>query len=516
MQVTSSDDSDNGYDRGLYDDSGLYDDGNQYEDALYDQQVYYDDNGEQEQEEEGEGGEEEQQYAPRVSGSAEQGLSADLVDLLGVDVFDALVRSLLADGRAADAAALCSSSQRARRVCQASRANWARDFPDLESAYGALAMVGPPRSAVSSLAGMPGNGGGGNNDATRYSLLQTALAGRRVDASARLRQQRVAGADRFCALYALYARDQTIRVASERQRAHARDVESGAASQVSHMAPYARPTPAPVAPTRTRGIGQALRRVVPRSLRGSLSFRQSLQREVAPHPDVVDVLRSPATVSLEDLEEWARGLTDISGYPTGMPFAGFEPWAIVQLGDEPPVPFDADAGPLFFVTGISPPRGAVASLNDKRLEEVDRRTGATPNPRDLIRADLNKIARSSAQATQDFRSLVRRRVNQSLLEALYRPIRIRVGPAWETKKRGVQRPARPEGRDDPSEATLEALRRLVGRCEQIDVFSAYAPVSTYLAARPFGAHDLVEYDIIIRLPLREPSVLPLADDSGLD
>lgn len=140
MQFTGNNDDggNDAYDRGLYDDdnNGLYDDG-QYEDALYDQQAYYDDNGEDE--------EEDRQYGPSVGGSARQGPPADLVDLLGVDVFDALVRSLLADGRAADAAALCSSSQRARSVCQASRANWARDFPNLRAAYGAPDSWDRPR-----------------------------------------------------------------------------------------------------------------------------------------------------------------------------------------------------------------------------------------------------------------------------------------------------------------------------------------------------------------------------------
>lgn len=256
--------------------------------------------------------------------------------------------------------------------------------------------------------------------------------------------------------------------------------------------------------------------MVPRTLRGrSSSFRQALQREVAPHPDVVDVLRSPGTTSLEDLEAWARSLVDISGYQTGMPFGGFEPWAIVQLGDEPPVPFDADAGPLFFVTSVTPPAGAVSSLNDRRLQ-INRRTGVRPDPRAIIEANLDEIASSDAQAAENFRSLVRSRVNQSLVGALNKPIRIRVGPSWETKKRGVPRPARPEGEADPSEATLKALTQLVDRCKQIDVFSAYAPVSTYLAARPYGVEQLVEYDIIIRLPLREPFASPLADGSGLD
>ncbi|AGO82064.1 hypothetical protein pdul_cds_142 [Pandoravirus dulcis] len=482
MQSTGIDGD--GYDNGQ-DEIGSYTD-QIYSDQLYGGQVY-DENGDNEEEEQG-------QYASIGDDATQQGPQGDLVDLMSADVFYALVRSLLAQGRASDAAALCSSSPRARAVCRQGRINWARAFPDLESAYGASGTAGgPPLSALAISDKEEGDKGG-----TRYSLLQTALAARRARVDARLHQQHAFDAARFCALYALYARDQIVRVASERQRAHARDVESGAASQIGRVVlPAAEPSPAPLA--RGRGIGQALRRMVPGPLRGS-PFRRALQREVAPHHDVVDVLRSPDDLSLADLEAWARGLTGISGYPSDVAFAGFEPWAVVQLGDEPQVPFDADAGPLFYVTNISPPIGAAANLDDRRFR-IDRRTGARPDPRDVIGTDLDEIAHSAAPPEEAFRALVRYRVGRALSEALSKPIRLRTGPAWETKKRGVQRPARRAGETDPSEATLEALRRLVGRCEQVDVYAAYAPVATYLAARPFGDTGLITYDVIIRLPL---------------
>ncbi|BCU03323.1 hypothetical protein [Pandoravirus japonicus] len=494
-----------GIDGDRYGDGSFYDGGQDemgprngqvYDNQLYGGQVYddqvYSENGDNEEDEEEE--EERGQYAPSGGDVAPQGPQGDLVDMMGADVFYALVRSLLVEGRARDAAALCSSSPRARALCRQGRVNWARAFPDLESAYGGASRTpgGPPLSALA-IVDREGDGGGAT-----HSLLQTALAARRARVDARLDQQRAVDAARFCALYALYARDQIVRVASERQRAHARDVESGAASQIGRaVLPEEEPSPAPLA--RGRGIGQALRRVVPRSLRGS-PFRRALQREVAPHHDVVDVLRSPDDLSLADLEAWARGLTGISGYPSDVAFAGFEPWAVVQLGDEPQVPFDADAGPLFYVTNISPPVGAAANLDDRRFR-IDRRTGTRPDPRDVIGTDLGEIAHSAAPPQEAFRHLVRYRVGRALSEALSKPIRLRTGPAWETKKRGVQRPARRAGESDPSEATLDALRRLVGRCEQVDVYAAYAPVATYLAARPFGDTGLITYDVIIRLPL---------------
>ncbi|AGO83547.1 hypothetical protein psal_cds_108 [Pandoravirus salinus] len=506
MQFTNDNLSDSD---GAYDDRGLYDNGDglyggaRYEDGRYDQQVQYDEDGARE---------EEGQYAWADSDGAQQGLSGDLIDMMGADVFDALVRSLLAQGRPADAAALCSSSRRARALCQASRANWARDFPDLESAYGvSAAVVGsrplwPPSVGPPPVSSDDDDDDDDDNDhgTVEYNLLQTALARRRAEV-----------AERFCAMYALYVRDHIVRVALERQRAHARDVESGAASQTRHVALLGEeqsPLEDRGVRARGRGIAQALRRVVPRSLRGSSSFRKSLQSEVAPHRDVVDVLRSPDVVSLADLEDWARGLSGISGYPLRVPFSGAEPWAVVQLGDEPQVPFDdPDAGPLFFVINVSPPSGAVANLQDRRLH-INRRTGIRPSESEIIGADLDAIARSDAQAAREFRDLVRYRVNRALDEALGKAVRLRTGPGQGRQRRGVQRPSRPAGEVDPSETTLDALTRLRDRCQHIDLYRAYAPVSTYIAALLFPGTDIVTYDVVVRLPLGQSSASRIADD----
>lgn len=415
------------------------------------------------------------------------GASADLVDLMGEDVFLLLLQSLVAQGRAGDLAALCSSSQRARDVCQRARVNWARDFPDLAAAYG--------------------GGGGENNEMLRGvpasaaavgmaqpSVLQTALAMRRQH-DARLAQER------FCVLYALYAQAVTRRVAIERQRAHALDLESGAAMQTARNVEQARTEARSAAAPMTAGrssrspgsaFGRILRGMVPsRSARSSRSaFRASLQREVEPHPDVADVLRSPADMTLGDLLEWAHGVEGVSGYVLGGFDGGAAPWHVTQLADEQPVPYGDPRLRYFYVTSMDPPPGAIISLDDRRL--IGRDVAST------LRADVDRaVARSDAR---QLRTKVEHAVNESLRRALIAPGRARFAPQW-ARSRGVPRPQRNDEEEDMSLATLRALDQLSQRCAGANLFEAFAPVSTYLAVRPFGSTNNVTYDIIVGLPL---------------
>jgi hypothetical protein len=295
-----------------------------------------------------------------------------------------------------------------------------------------------------------------------------------------------------------------IRNVSERQRAHARDLESGAVMQTAYQAPQsAQPPAVTAAAARGQSRGRAIRRAIQRIL--PLSPRPRLQREVAPHPDVVDVLRSPDDLSLGDLEAWARSLDTIAGYAPGAGFEQVPPWYVVQLGDEPQVPFGS-GGPLFFVTSMSPYKGAVQSIHDARYQRdvFGGRAGggasAGSRPPSSIKRDLDNVATSSEPWAREYRFIVRQAVNSNLKKALMQPIRMRT-VSNVTQRRGVPRPEQQMGQNDPSEATLRALQRLAGQCESINIYSAYAPVSTYLAARPFSTTGLITYDVIIGLPL---------------
>nr|UDO48137.1 hypothetical protein [Pandoravirus massiliensis] len=422
---------------------------------------------------------EDQVYADAQGQVADFDGSADLVDLMGEDVFIALLQSLVAQGRAGDVTALCSSSQRARDLCQRARVNWTRYFPELVSAYG----------------------GGGDNEAVRDiptsaaapgmtgpSVLQTALAMRR-QRDARLAQQR------FCVLYALYVQAETRRVALERQRAHALDLESGAAMQTARDVARARAeiqsSAAAGRSSRSpgRAFGRILRGMVPS--RGSRSALRSLEpREVAPHLDVADVLRSPADMTLGDLLQWARSVQGVSGYVLGGFEDGVKPWHVVQLGDEPPVPYGDPRLRYFYVASMDPPSGTVASLDDRRLIGRDSvRTVSAILDRAAARPDVNSL-----------RIKVERAVDNGLKRALTGPRRARFAPEW-ARRRGVPRPERSAEEEDASLATLRALDRLVERCTDANLFEAFAPVSTYLAARPFGATNDITYDIIVGLPI---------------
>ncbi|AVK75680.1 hypothetical protein pneo_cds_73 [Pandoravirus neocaledonia] len=414
---------------------------------------------------------------------ADLGAPSDLIDRVGDDVFIMLLQSLAAQGRAADLAALCSSSQRARDVCQRARVNWARDFPELAAAYGGgdEMVRGVPASAAA--LGM-----------TQPSVLQTALAMRR-QSNANLAQER------FCVLYALYAQAVARRVAIERQRAHAFDLESGAAMQTARNVEQARAEARSIATPTSAGrssrpsggtFGRILRGMVPlRAARSSRSaFRASLQREVEPHPDVADVLRSPANMTLADLLEWARGVEGVSGYVLGGFDGDAAPWHVAQLADEQPVPYGDPRLRYFYVTSMDPPPGAIVSLDDRRLIGRDIASA--------LRADVDRaIARSDPR---QLRNKVEYAVNESLRRALIAPGRARFAPQW-ARSRGVPRPQRDDEEEDPSLGTLRALDQLSERCAGVNLFKAFAPVSTYLAVRPFGSTNNVTYDIIVGLPL---------------